>query len=112
MFLFNLPPPPGFRSTSQSMTVAGMMCVGLSSPSLSPSTTQVAIYFVLNLSTILLFPEINHLVNWNDHAKKHLITMKMYHLTLYQDLYGISIISSSELTALQICYIRTICCHR
>lgn len=35
--------PSGFRSTSQSMTVTGTMCVGLSSPSLSPSITQVGV---------------------------------------------------------------------
>lgn len=37
---------PGFRSTSQSMTVTGMMFVGLSSPSPSQSITQVGITFV------------------------------------------------------------------
>lgn len=38
---------PDFRSTSQSMTVTGMMSVGLSLPSLSLSIIQVGLYLIL-----------------------------------------------------------------
>lgn len=59
--------PSGFRSTSQSMTVTGMMSVGLSSPSPSPSTTQVGFYLDLeNLTSILSFPFIDHSVIWRN----------------------------------------------
>lgn len=72
------------------MTATGMMCVGLSSPSPSPSITQVGIYLVLeDLSNILLFPLVDHLVNWKFYAKNILTTVKIQHLnlTLYQDPY-------------------------
>lgn len=43
-----LSPRQGFKSTSQSMTVTGTMCVGLSWPFLSPGITQVRIQSVLD----------------------------------------------------------------
>ncbi len=64
------------------MTVTGMMCVGLSSPSPSPSTTQVGIYLVLgNLSSILLFPLVERSVTENClNANRNVITVKIHHL--------------------------------
>lgn len=57
---------PDFRLTSQSMTVTGMMCVGLSLSFPSPNITQVGILIVLgNLSSILAFALGDHSLYWN-----------------------------------------------
>lgn len=91
---FLLFPPSGFRSTSQSMTVTGMMSVGLSSPSPWPSITQVGFYLDLeNLSGILSFPFTDHSVIWRNNwvtEKSHQSSIRII----------ISIIPPSELKAL------------
>lgn len=72
-----LPFPTGSRSPSQSMTVTGMMCVGLNSASLWPDITQVGIDFFL--SALSVFPRV-YLVNYNLNAAT--CRIEVLHLTL------------------------------